>query len=321
MAAARAAARRGCPPRRSGPCRSTMMRSACSIVDSRCAMTMRGAVVQHDGRGPPGSAPRSAGRRWRWPRPGRRSPGPGAAARASATSWRWPIERAAAVLADRRCRRPSGSASSQSPPPTAAAAASTSVVARLRPRVADVVGDRAGEQERRLRHDAELPPVRRPGRSVRMSRPSISSCAALELVEARDQLAERRLARRRCGRRARPSRPRAMVRLKRRSTLLAGRCSRSRRRGTRCGRASRGDRLAVGLHDRAGSRRSARRRARDAARPCWNWLQNEAMLVSGNQKSATPAGRGTSRRPRRRRPSTAACRRSRRQRPCPARRR
>ena len=27
------------------------------------------------------------------------------------------------------------------------------------PRIADVVGDRAGEQERRLRHDAELPPI------------------------------------------------------------------------------------------------------------------------------------------------------------------
>ncbi len=67
-------------------------------------------------------------------------------------------------------------------------------IARLGPRVAHVVGDRAGEEEGELRHDAQLAAILR-----EVERADVASVeeqlAALELVETRDQLAQRRLAR------------------------------------------------------------------------------------------------------------------------------
>src|SRR5690606_15238108 len=68
------------------------------------------------------------------------------------------------------------------------------VVARLGPGVADVVAHRAGEQEGRLLDDAELPPV---GGEVELADVDAvdEDAPALELVEARDELADRRLAR------------------------------------------------------------------------------------------------------------------------------
>ena len=113
--------------------------------------------------------------------------------RASATSWRWPIERP---------RPPSPTCGLQPVrqrlEPVAAADAPRDlrdlVVGRVGPGVADVVGHRAGEEERRLRHDAQLPPVVGQVEGADVV-PVDQDLAALELVEARDQLAKRRLAR------------------------------------------------------------------------------------------------------------------------------
>ena len=67
------------------------------------------------------------------------------------------------------------------------------VIGRFRAGIADVVGDGAGEQEGHLRHDAELAAI---GVQVRADVvPVDQELPALELIEAGDQLAQRRLAR------------------------------------------------------------------------------------------------------------------------------
>ena len=67
------------------------------------------------------------------------------------------------------------------------------LVARVGLREADVVGDRAGEQERVLEHDPELAPVRAELDRAQVD-PVDAHGALVRVVEARDQLRERRLA-------------------------------------------------------------------------------------------------------------------------------
>ena len=188
-----ASARRGCPPRRSRPGRSTMMRSACWMVERRWAMTIAvrsrqhhvqplldlrlgqrvdagGGLVQNDDRRVLQQHPRQ---RHQLPL-AQREAAPALAHLASAS-------RPAAPRASRRRR-------SAAPPPP--------------PRRRWPPGGHSGCCRPPCRRRGTAPAARCPGgggsragRSVRMSRPSIRSCAALELVEARHQLAQRRLAR------------------------------------------------------------------------------------------------------------------------------
>ena len=85
---------------------------------------------------------------------------------------------------------------------------------------------------------------------------------------------------RRCGRRTRPSRrPGCQIEVVEDRLSPVG--VRRRGRGTRSARAAAGS-IVGGLDDpRLGV--DQREDPLAAARPCWNWLQNEAMLVSGNQ--------------------------------------
>ena len=119
-----------------------------------------------------------------------------------------------ALAARQRCRplRPSASRSRSAAATTnscacaARAAASTSCVGGVEPAVADVVGDRAAEQHRVLRHDARCARAAIAGRSRRTSTPSMST---------RPRSARRSAGsgwpasscRRRSARPARPSRP------------------------------------------------------------------------------------------------------------------
>ena len=68
------------------------------------------------------------------------------------------------------------------------------LVARVGAPEGDVLADRAREQEALLRHDPELAAQRLRARRSRRSWPSTSTPAALRVVEARDELRERRLA-------------------------------------------------------------------------------------------------------------------------------
>ena len=68
------------------------------------------------------------------------------------------------------------------------------LVGRVRAAEADVVGDRAAEEERILEHDAELAAVASAARTSRRSVPSTRTAPSSRVVEARDQLRGRRLA-------------------------------------------------------------------------------------------------------------------------------
>ena len=174
---------------------------------------------------------------------------------------------------------PCGSASSQSPPPTRDATATTSVIGRGRLAVADVVGHGAGKQERRLRHDAKLAAV-----GMQVEGANIlaidQQLPALELVEARHQLAQARFARAGV-----PDQRQGLAGLDGQvevfQHLLIGGIAEIQvaelDRPCRCG----AGRLSVWTTRGSASIRAKTRSL--AARPSWNWLQKEAMLISGNQ--------------------------------------
>ena len=78
--------------------------------------------------------------------------------------------------------------------PTARGRAATSRSGALRPAEGDVVADRAGEQEALLRHDRRAGGAGSSWVTSRRSWPSIVIRALLRVVEAREQLDDRRLA-------------------------------------------------------------------------------------------------------------------------------
>ena len=189
------ASRSACVPDSTTRPRSiTTMRSAARAVGSRCAtrIVVRSAAATCIARCTARLARR--GRGWRWPRRAAGSPGRRGWARARAISWRWPAESdrprsltavqvAVAecgdelVSADGACRRLDLG------------------VGRVGPAVGDVVADRAGEQERLLRHDRRAAGGTRSGRcrAGRCRRPAHR--AARRVVEAGDELHDRRLPR------------------------------------------------------------------------------------------------------------------------------
>ena len=121
---------------------------------------------------------------------------------------------------------------------------------RVEPAVGDVLADRAGEEEDVLLHDADLARAARPASSSRMSMPSIVIAPGVDLVEARQQRAERRLA--------------GAGRADEGDRLARPRSSRLMSRSTgRSGRVAEGDVLEA---DVAAQRR--RRRSRPARRRC-----------------------------------------------------
>ena len=199
-------ARRWVPASITSPCSSTTIMSARRIVDSRCATTnavrsreqrlerlldaglgrdvdARGRLVQDQDARVGQQRPRERDQ--------------------LALADREP----GAALLDRRCRSPSGSASMNSSAPTASAAAPDRprAVASGRPN-AMFSRTRAREEEALLRHDPELPAQRRHG-DVAQVVPVDRDAPAGRVVEAGEQLDDRRLARAGVARRARPSGP------------------------------------------------------------------------------------------------------------------
>ena len=118
--------------------------------------------------------------------------GSASSARAIEISWRSPAESPAPPSRTTWSRPPSNRAATRSTPIACAAAATSSSVASGRAE-ADVVGDRAAEQERILEHDAELAADRAQLHVAEIG--AVDAHRALErVVEAGDQLRGRRLA-------------------------------------------------------------------------------------------------------------------------------
>ena len=143
------------------------------------------------------------------------------------------------------------------------------VVARVGAREADVVGDRAREQERVLQHDAELAAVRAQVELAQVD--AVGQDRALErVVEAGDELGERRLAAARLADERACSRPRGS----RGRSRAAPRCCRTRRRRrrTRRGRASVPDRRGRSGERISGSVSSTVETLIIAAVADWSWL-------------------------------------------------
>ena len=187
------AARRACRARRSRPCSSTTMSSASAIVESRWAMTnvVRPAITSRSAalisRSVVASTDEVASSRMRM-RGSARARGRWRSAGAG--------RRTASARARRRaCRSPSGSSAMNPAAWARSAARSISSRGGVRPRVGDVARDRVGEQERVVVDDRDLAPQRRRRRPSRTSAPSISTAPGLRVIQPRQQLHERRLAR------------------------------------------------------------------------------------------------------------------------------
>ena len=184
-------ARRGVPVSTTRPCSSTAIRSAFMMVDSRCAITIE--VRSASSRRRPcsiaasactstfavaSSSTRMRGSAMQRPRqrdqlalPGRQ---PAAAlADLGLVAVRQPLDELV------RAHRPGGGDHLE--------------LARARAAEHDVLAHGPGEQEPLLRHDAELARAGWPGVTSRRSCPSTRTRAALRVVEARDELRERRL--------------------------------------------------------------------------------------------------------------------------------
>ena len=131
----------------------------------------------------------------------------------------------------------------------------------------EVAGDRAGEQEHVLQHDADVAAQRREIPVAHVDAVD-QDAAALHVVDAVEQLDHRRLARRRWRRRWRSSRP-ARRRTRRRAAPSPRRDRRTRRARTRCGRAPRRARAAAsGLAIGTGWSSSSKMRSADAIADC-----------------------------------------------------
>ena len=155
------------------PSSSTTIWSASMMVDTRCATMTHGGVARS-----PAAAPRAAARRCRGPAP-RTSRRRGRSPAGAPAPGRWPG--AAAGRRRRSCRPARSGASSplrhrldEVAGLRDLEASPQLLVGRVRVAVAQVGGDRAGEQVRLLRHEAD--PVPQPSESSsRTSTPSTST--------------------------------------------------------------------------------------------------------------------------------------------------
>ena len=295
----------GVPSSTTRPSASTSTRSAISTVDSRWAMI---SAVRERAR----CAARAA-RPARSGRPARRSPRPGSAppgrrgTRARTRPAGAARPRAGHRACGRRCRTPRAARVMNSCAPTACAAATISLPGRAEPAEADVVGDRAREQEAVLRDHDDRAGAARDSATVAQVDAVQAHRAGGRVVEARDQLRDRRLAR--AGRADERDGLAGRDVERRASAAPAGRRrSRTRPRPAPAARAT-----GAGSVDRRrpAPARTAARRARARSSPARRWptaasCRTSPRPPSGRRTAAGTAGTRSARRApcRRRRPGS-----------------
>ncbi len=185
--------RRGCRPRSRRPPDTTPTRSARSAVERRWAITttvrpsMRRSMACSTSSSVPGS------RLTRWPRRAPAAPGrparPGPATRVAS-----PPPRAASRARAPRCRVPGAAPQNRSSTPTAAQRLVDLGVGGVAPGDADVLADRAVEEEALLGHDHDPLPQRPLGGVAQVGRRRSVTAPLGRVVQPGHELGQRRLA-------------------------------------------------------------------------------------------------------------------------------